>query len=155
MGRDRPILVTGGAGFIGANLADRLAAAGHEVLVYDALRRPGVETNLAWLRARHPRLVTSLTFDINNVAELSRAIAEVRAVFHFAAQVAVTTSLEAPSVDFSTNLQGTVGLLEAVRRQGREIPVIFASTNKVYGDLSSLALERVGDSYLPVDPNIR
>jgi CDP-paratose 2-epimerase len=50
----RPVLVTGGAGFIGSNLADRLGSEGHRVIVYDALARPGVDANLNWLVQRHP-----------------------------------------------------------------------------------------------------
>src|SRR3954469_6048213 len=88
----RPVLVTGGAGFIGSNLADRLARDGHEVLVYDALARPGVDANLAWLRARHPRRISAIVADIREEGELNRAAAEAGCVFHMAAQVAVTTS---------------------------------------------------------------
>jgi len=155
MNGDRPVLVTGGAGFIGANLADRLASAGHEVLVYDALLRPGVEANLAWLRRRHPHAISAVIADINDTATLSRAVSEAGAVFHLAAQVAVTTSLEEPASDFAVNLQGTVNLLESVRRQGTHTPVIFASTNKVYGNLADLALGRNGDAYLPLRAEIR
>ncbi|MCB4824138.1 SDR family NAD(P)-dependent oxidoreductase [Roseicella aerolata] len=155
MGGERPVLVTGGAGFIGANLADRLAAKGHTVLVYDALTRPGVEANLAWLRRRHPRRVVPIIADLGDATELGRAVGEAGAVFHLAAQVAVTTSLDDPARDFATNLQGTFGLLEAVRRQGRAVPLLFASTNKVYGGLADLALERAGEAYLPVRHDIR
>jgi CDP-paratose 2-epimerase len=152
---DRPVLVTGGAGFIGCNLADRLARDGHEVLVYDALARPGVEANLAWLKARHPRRVSAVVADIREEGELSRAVAEAGAVFHLAAQVAVTTSLVDPRADFAVNLQGTLSVLEALRRRGDAVPLVFASTNKVYGDLSDVALEHGGDAYAPRDPALR
>jgi CDP-paratose 2-epimerase len=155
IGGERPVLVTGGAGFIGANLANHLAGEGHTVLVYDALTRPGVEANLAWLQQRHPRRVVPIVADLGDNAELGRAVGESGAVFHLAAQVAVTTSLEDPARDFATNLQGTFGVLEAVRRQGRVLPLLFASTNKVYGGLGDLALERSEDAYLPVRPDIR
>lgn len=154
-GAGRPVLVTGGAGFIGANLADRLATDGHDVLVYDALARPGVAANLAWLRARHPRRIQPVIADIRDAPELARAVAEAGAVYHLAAQVAVTTSLQDPLADFAVNLAGTVGLLEAVRATRRAVPLIFASTNKVYGDLADLALERRGDAYGPADPAVR
>src|SRR3712207_747476 len=114
----RPILVTGGAGFIGSNLAERLARDGHEVLVYDALARPGVEANLAWLKARHPRRVSAVVADIRDEGELNRAAAEAGAVFHLAAQVAVTTSMDDPRSDFAVNLGGTFAVLEALRRRG-------------------------------------
>ncbi len=154
-GGRRPVLVTGGAGFIGSNLTDRLARDGHEVVVYDALARPGVEANLAWLKARHPRRVSAIVADIRDEGELGRAAAEAGAVFHLAAQVAVTTSLVDPRADFAVNLQGTLSVLEALRRRGEPVPLVFASTNKVYGDLADVALEREGDAYAPRDPALR
>ena len=151
----RPILVTGGAGFIGANLSDALAAEGHAVIVYDALSRPGVEANLAWLRRRHGSRILPVVADIRDAEEIARAVAEAAAVFHFAAQVAVTTSLMNPRADMEINLLGTVNLLEALRALPRPVPLLYASTNKVYGDLPDIALEAVGDAYLPVDPGLR
>ncbi|MGI4946662.1 MAG: NAD-dependent epimerase/dehydratase family protein [Janthinobacterium lividum] len=151
----RPVLVTGGAGFIGSNLADRLAGQGHEVRVFDALARPGVEANLAWLRRRHPGRIHAVIADLRDRAALEQAASGVSAVFHMAAQVAVTTSLDNPELDFDVNLRGTVFLLEALRRQAAPPPVIFASTNKVYGNLADVALERDGDAYLPQDPGLR
>lgn len=154
-GGRRPVLVTGGAGFIGANLADRLARDGEDVLILDALLRPGVEENLRWLRARHPRRISAAVADIRDEAAVAAAVADASAVFHLAAQVAVTTSLADPRADFDTNLRGTVLLLDAVRRRGWPVPVVFASTNKVYGDLADVALVREGDAYAPRDPAIR
>src|SRR5215217_9540564 len=111
----RPILITGGAGFIGSNLADRLASEGHEVVIYDALSRAGVDRNLAWLRDRHGSRVTSIIGDIRDEDEVVRAAADAKAVFHMAAQVAVTTSMVDPREDFDINVRGTVNLLDAVR----------------------------------------
>lgn len=145
----RPILITGGAGFIGSNLADRLAAEGHRVLIYDALSRPGVERNLAWLNMRHGRLITHIAGDVRDEDELVRAAAEAKAVFHFAAQVAVTTSLADPREDFDINVRGTINLLDAVRTRGGPVPVIFASTNKVYGDLRDIEFDTLHDRYEP------
>ncbi|UIJ45048.1 SDR family NAD(P)-dependent oxidoreductase [Sphingomonas cannabina] len=150
-----PILVTGGAGFIGSNIADRLAAEGHRVIVYDALLRPGVETNLAWLKQSHPGRIVEVIADIRDRRELARAVREAGAVFHMAAQVAVTTSLADPREDFEVNVLGTLNLLEAVRESGRRIPLVFASTNKVYGDLGDLAFTRTARGYVPADPAIR
>ena len=151
----RPALVTGGAGFIGCNLADRLARDGHDVIVYDALARPGVERNLAWLERRHPDRVTGIVADIRDEAALADAVARAGVVFHLASQVAVTTSLLRPLEDFDVNARATLGLLEMLRRKRDRTPLIFASTNKVYGDLADLALERVDDAWRPVDPAIR
>jgi CDP-paratose 2-epimerase len=151
----RPILITGGAGFIGCNLADRLAGEGHHVLIYDALTRPGVEANLAWLKQRQPRRIAALIADVRDEAALSEATRRVKAVFHYAAQVAVTTSLADPMSDFEINTRGTVLLLEALRRQPEPPPLIFASTNKVYGDLSDVTLGCDGSRYLPTDVTLR
>ena len=151
----RPLLVTGGAGFIGSNIADRLARDGHDVLILDALARPGVEANLAWLKRRHPARVSTVIADIRDEAAVADAAREAGAVFHLAAQVAVTTSLSDPRADFEVNLRGTLTLLEALRRRPEPVPLLFASTNKVYGDLADIALERAGDAWLPVEERIR
>lgn len=151
----RPVLVTGGAGFIGSNLADRLASEGHDVLVYDALARPGVEANLAWLKKRHPQRISAAIGDIRDDQGVADAAADASAVFHFAAQVAVTTSLVAPREDFDINIRGTLNLLEAVRQRAEPVPVLFASTNKVYGDLLDVALEGTNDAYVPREADVR
>jgi CDP-paratose 2-epimerase len=148
-GDSRPILVTGGAGFIGCNIADRLAGMGHEVRIYDALSRPGVERNLAWLKERHGSRVTSIVGDIRDEDEVVRAASDVQAVFHMAAQVAVTTSLVDPREDFEINIRGTVNLLDAVRTRSDRVPVIFASTNKVYGDFADLPFTCDRNRYEP------
>ena len=150
-----PVLITGGAGFIGSNLADRLAADGHEVIVFDALSRPGVERNLAWLKARHPAKVTGVVGDVRDEQALAQVCREAQVVFHLAAQVAVTTSLADPMDDFATNIRGTLNVLEALRARGAKTPVVFASTNKVYGDLADIPLQVVEDAYQPADPDVR
>ena len=154
---DRParILVTGGAGFIGSNLSDRLLAEGHHVTVYDALSRPGVARNLDWLTSRHGEAVTAIVADIRDAEALGRAAATADAVFHLAAQVAVTTSMVEPLADFEINVRATVTLLDALRRRGTPVPLVFASTNKVYGDLADVALSLTNDAYVPVDPALR
>ena len=150
MTRDtRPILITGGAGFIGSNLADRLAGEGHDILVYDALSRPGVERNLAWLKERHGRRITHVAGDVRYEDQLARAVSDAKAAFHFAAQVAVTTSLVDPREDFDINVRGTINLLDAVRMRRAPVPVIFASTNKVYGDFADIEFDTLHDRYEP------
>lgn len=149
------VLVTGGAGFIGSNLAHRLAGDGHRVLVLDSLARPGVEANLAWLSATHGAKISHVKADIRDVDAVDDAVRDATAVFHFAAQVAVTTSLADPRADFDVNLGGTFALLEALRQRGGRVPLVFASTNKVYGDLGDVALERGPDSYQPADTELR
>jgi len=150
-----PVLITGGAGFIGANLADRLAADGHRVHIFDALARPGVERNVDWLRARHADRIAVTVADIRDAQAVADAARTASAVFHFAAQVAVTTSLVDPREDFDVNLQGTIHILEALRRRGDQTPLIFASTNKVYGDLADIDLAVRDEAYLPADDDLR
>jgi CDP-paratose 2-epimerase len=146
-------LVTGGAGFIGCNLADRLAQEGAQVVVLDALARAGVEANLAWLQRRHGPRVQHLAADVRDAAAVRVAAEGVDVIFHLAAQVAVTTSLHQPMEDFEVNVRGALNVLEAARPQ--RVPTIFASTNKVYGDLADVPLELVGDAYRPVDAALR
>jgi CDP-paratose 2-epimerase len=147
--------VTGGAGFIGCNVADRLARDRHDVLVFDALARPGVDANLAWLKKRHPQRISAVIGDVRDEQGIADAAGEATAVFHFAAQVAVTTSLVEPREDFDVNVRGTLHLLDALRRRNETIPLLFASTNKVYGDLADVPLEATNDAYLPRDRSIR
>ena len=135
----RPVLITGGAGFIGSNLADRLLGQGRDVIVLDNLSRPCVEANLAWLEGRHGARIRSLIGDLRDGGQVAEAVRGARAVFHFAAQVAVTTSLADPREDFDVNASGTLTLLEAVRRAASDVPVVYSSTNKVYGGLADVA----------------
>jgi CDP-paratose 2-epimerase len=155
MSADAPILITGGAGFIGANLADRLAGEGHKVIVYDSLARSGVEQNLAWLKERWGDQIVPVQADVRDRAALGECVAEAAAVFHLAAQVAVTTSLVDPVDDFRTNLEGTLNLLEALRLRGERVPVLFASTNKVYGDLGDVELEASPEGWSPSSAALR
>ncbi len=149
------VLVTGGAGFIGSNLADRLAMQGHTVRVFDVLARPGVEANLDWLQRRHGNRIEPIVSDIRDRAALAEAAHGVSAVFHMAAQVAVTTSLEDPELDFEVNLRGTMNLLEVLRRRADKPALVFASTNKVYGALTDVPLARDDDAYLPTEAGLR
>ena len=155
---EQPILITGGAGFIGTNAAKHFLEAGRDVLLLDNLSRPGVGDNLDWLRAHYGDRVELLECDIRDADAVSHAIERAGAVFHFAAQVAVTTSLVTPLDDFEINARGTLNLLEAIRlrrdRSGTAIPLIFTSTNKVYGDLNDLEMREENVKYLPGDAQI-
>lgn len=150
----KPILVTGGAGFIGSNLADELMQQGEHVLLLDALARPGVEQNLAWLRSRYPRQLSFALADMRDRATVRDLASAASGVFHLAGQVAVTTSLEDPVADLSTNVIGTFNLLEALRGQPHRVPLVFASTNKVYGDLTDVALSDDSGRWMPVDADV-
>jgi len=149
---DGPVtVVTGGAGFIGCNLASRLLDRGERVRVVDNLSRPGVEDNLAWLRERYGGALEFVPCDVRDRHGIADALEGAARVFHFAGQVAVTTSLDDPLTDFEVNLAGTLNVLEAARRQASPPPVIFSSTNKVYGGLEDIALQVIGQRYLPTD----
>ncbi len=146
---ERLTLITGGAGFIGTNLAHRLASAGERVLIYDNLSRPGVARNLDWLRQRHGERIGVAAADIRDAEAVEAAVARATQVFHLAAQVAVTTSLVDPAADFAVNAVGTLNLLEAIRRSPHRPPLVFTSTNKVYGAIDDLSLDCRSDRYLP------
>jgi CDP-paratose 2-epimerase len=154
-GRRRRVVITGGAGFVGTNLADHLAAGGEEVVIYDSLCRPGVEENAAWLQDRHGGRIAFQIADVRDFYTLRAAVREASLIFHLAAQVAVTTSLENPAADFEVNARGTLNLLEALRGLAAPPPLIFTSTNKVYGCLDALDLERRGQLWAPVAAETR
>jgi CDP-paratose 2-epimerase len=133
-------LVTGGAGFIGSNTVHRLLREGERVTVIDNLSRPGSARNLAWLEEVGGDL-KFIRQDVREFDGLRRAVAAAWApevVLHFAAQVAVTTSVTDPRQDFEVNALGTFNLLEALRSDGLAPLVLFTSTNKVYGALAHL-----------------
>ena len=147
-------LITGGAGFIGTNLADRLLSQGAPVLVLDDVSRAGVERNLAWLRRRHPSRLQVEIGDVRDPSAVRRAVDRADRIFHLAAQVAVTTSLLDPLRDFEINGRGTLNVLEAVRARQPPPPILFTSTNKVYGALPDVELEPRDRRYVPADPRL-
>jgi CDP-paratose 2-epimerase len=146
----RRVLVTGGCGFLGGNLANALAARGADVLVFDSFAREGSAENADWLKSRHGERVAVERADVRDRRAVARAVAGASAILHLAAQVAVTTSLADPVEDFEVNARGTLNLLEAARRLNRDAPLIFASTNKVYGRLlDERGVMRAHDRYVP------
>ena len=132
---ERRVLITGGAGFLGVNAANHLIKEGWYVTVLDNLSRPGTERNLKWLLTRYPSRTTFIKEDVRNPTGLPPHVKDQDAILHLAGQVAVTTSLADPNTDFDVNARGTVNLLEAVRLHNHDAPLLFASTNKVYGKL--------------------
>jgi CDP-paratose 2-epimerase len=143
------ILITGGAGFIGTNLALSYLEQSQPVHILDSLARPGVEKNIEELLARYPGLVRFTEADVRQHDDVERAVHGATAVYHLAAQVAVTTSLDEPVTDLETNLMGTINVLEAIRNTRATIPLLFTSTNKVYGRLSRIVLRPRGNRYEP------
>lgn len=150
-----PTVIVGGCGFIGSNLAENLLRSGERVTIIDNLSRPGVSQNLDWLKELHGDQLSVDVSDIRDPQAIDAIVAEAGAIYHLAAQTAVTTSLVDPIEDFEINARGTLNILEAVRKTGRKIPVIFASTNKVYGALGDISIRNVDGRDLPADEALR
>jgi CDP-paratose 2-epimerase len=154
-GRDREhVLITGGAGFIGTNLADHLLENGYPVTVFDNLSRPEVEKNLRWLKAKHAEKLNVVIADIRDIHAVGEAVQHASHIFHFAAQVAVTSSLYNPAYDYEVNVKGTMNFLEAIRKSTHQPSLIFTSTNKVYGNLSDIEVRKNTTRYYPDDKEI-
>jgi CDP-paratose 2-epimerase len=134
------VLVTGGAGFIGSNVAKYHLERGHHVTVLDNLCRIGARQNLRWLADLGYSKIAFIQCDVRDAREVMKAFTgRLDRVYHFAGQVAVTCSVENPREDFESNAIGTFNVLEGVRSACPDAVVLYASTNKVYGALSSLS----------------
>lgn len=148
------ILITGGSGFLGSNLAAHALGEGNDLLVFDNLSRKGSVENLAWLDSQGEfRFVHG---DIRNQNDVVRTVSEFRpdVIFHLAGQVAMTTSIANPRLDFETNVMGSHNLLEAVRLHVPAAAVVYSSTNKVYGDLEQFSYRETESRYVCSDrPN--
>jgi len=145
------LLITGGCGFLGSNLAAHALSRGDELVVFDNLSRFGSSQNLDWLRQQGGfRYVHG---DIRNPHEVATLVADFRpdAVFHLAGQVAMTTSIATPRLDFEINALGSLNLLEAVRLHAPKAAVLYSSTNKVYGDLEQYAYRETDTRYQCLD----
>jgi CDP-paratose 2-epimerase len=151
----RPVIVTGGAGFIGTNLVNRLLSNGERVIVFDDLSRQGASGNLQFLASRYGKALEVKLGDVRNLEALTPLLGEAASVFHFAAQVAVTKSIKAPLEDFEVNAHGTLQLLEALKSLPDPPPLLFTSTNKVYGTLPTVALDESSSRFIPRDPEIQ
>jgi CDP-paratose 2-epimerase len=137
----RGYLVTGGAGFIGANYVHRLLTRGERVVILDNLSRHGASLNVEWLQAVFGKDRFTLVVGDLRDAEIVRTCAkDADVIVHLGGQVAVTTSMQDPRGDFEANALGTLNTLEAARSSGRDPIVIYASTNKVYGPLADVAV---------------
>jgi len=130
-------LVTGGLGFLGCNLSCEVLARGEELFIFDNLFRNGSELNLRWLKKKGK--FELYRADIRNYNDVERVVKDVKpdVIFHLAGQVAMTTSIQNPRLDFEINALGTNNLLEAVRKYSDGSIILYSSTNKVYGDLEN------------------
>lgn len=135
------ILVTGGAGFVGSNLVYRLLDDRRDVTVFDALLRPGTPRNLAWLQSHpHHSRLRFVKADLRDFAAVKAAVEDADVIYHLAGQAAVTTSVTNPRTDFDINALGTFNVLEAARSGGRRPPIVYTSTNKVYGGMEDITV---------------
>lgn len=141
------LLITGGCGFIGTNFADYFSKKNWEVTVLDNLSRRGTDENLRWLQETHPK-IKFIKADMRTDSKiLEEEVQRHDAVFHLAAQVAVTTSVANPREDFEINVVGTLNLLEAIRTTKANPVLIYASTNKVYGGMEDIVVVDDGTRY--------
>ena len=152
------VLITGGCGFLGSNLAAAYLQDGAEVIVIDALFRRGSAANLVWLQSiANPERFHFIQADLAEVDAVMAAFrrhAPFDYICHVGGQVAMTTSLADPSRDLQTNILGTFNVLEAARALCPEALIAYSSTNKVYGDLDGLRYEEASTRYrLPDYPD--
>jgi CDP-paratose 2-epimerase len=142
-------LITGGAGFIGSNLADYHLSQNKRVTIFDNFSRAGTEANAGWLKRRYGNRLTIVKGDVRFLdGGFADLVEEVDVVFHLAAQVAVTTSVTDPAEDFEINALGTFRVLEAVRKSASRPIVIYSSTNKVYGKMEDLEAVECNGRYV-------
>lgn len=141
-------LVTGGCGFVGSNLAAEVLKRGEELVVFDNLFRHGSSQNLAWLETKGE--FTYYPYDIRNFNDVETVIRDEKpdVVFHLAGQVAMTTSIANPRLDFEINTLGTHNLLDSIRKHAPEAMVLYSSTNKVYGDFEQYTFEETDTRYI-------
>lgn len=143
------IVITGGAGFIGSNTAKYFSDQKNEVVIFDNFSRKGSQKNLEWLQSS-ARKINVINGDIRNLNDLSALkihLAEADAVFHLAAQVAVTTSVLDPKEDFEINAAGTFNVLELMRATNSQAKFIYSSTNKVYGGMEETSVREIESRY--------
>ena len=144
--------ITGGAGFIGSNYVHRLLERGENVTIYDNLSRAGASRNLAWLQEKFGEKAFRLIVgDVRDAAQLTTSAHEADVIVHLAAQVAVTTSVTEPRPDFEINALGTFNVVEAARLSERNPILLYASTNKVYGEMEEVKVVEEGTRWRYAD----
>lgn len=141
-------LITGGCGFLGSNLSAEVLKQGHELFLFDNLFRYGAEDNLQWLQTLGS--FKHYHSDIRSYNDIEFAVKESKpdVIFHLAGQVAMTTSLINPRLDFEINVLGGHNILECVRKYAPEAIVTYSSTNKVYGDLEFINYKETDTRYI-------
>jgi len=142
----RKLLITGGAGFIGSNLASYFASKKYQVTIFDNFVRYGTKENARWLKKNFNN-IEIIQGDIRKIKDLQKVISNKEIIFHLAAQVAVTTSVADPKTDFEINALGTFNVLESIRQSRHKPIVIFSSTNKVYGGMENIVIVEKNNCY--------
>lgn len=144
-------LITGGCGFLGSNIASEVLKNGHELFVFDSLYRYGSSQNLDWLRNQGE--FEFIHGDIRNTNDVERTISTIKpdVIYHLAGQVAMTTSISDPRMDFEINVGGSFNLLNAVRLYSPNSTIIYSSTNKVYGDLEQFSYKETATRYESIE----
>jgi len=144
-------LITGGCGFLGSNLASVVLNQSHELVVFDSLSRYGSDKNLNWLRSQGK--FEFIHGDIRNTNDVERTIKAHKpdVIYHLAGQVAMTTSIADPRLDFEVNAGGSFNVLNAVRQYCPGCVIIYSSTNKVYGDLKQFKYKETDKRYVCLD----
>ncbi|MFX1239558.1 MAG: GDP-mannose 4,6-dehydratase, partial [Promethearchaeota archaeon] len=144
-------LITGGLGFLGSNLSNRVLINNQDLFIIDNFSRKGCVANLEWLKTQGKfHLIQE---DIRNKVKIEKIVKTVQpdVILHVAGQVAVTSSLDNPRNDFEINALGTFNIIEAIKNFSPESALIFSSTNKVYGDLAYLKYSENSTRYIPDD----
>ena len=146
------ILITGGAGFIGTNAAQFFLPEAEKIIVLDNFLRPTSKKNADYLKKLSAK-IEIYPESILNTSLLEKLSSKVDVIIHLAGQVAVTTSLDSPQNDFEINAVGSFSLLECVRKYNPKAVIVYASTNKVYGDLEEVKINKKKgvDESTPVD----
>jgi len=147
-------LITGGCGFLGSNIASKILQQGDELIIFDSLYRLGAYQNKEWLEFQGEFVF--IHGDIRNTNDVERTIKTYKpdVIYHLAGQVAMTTSINDPRMDFEVNVGGSFNLLNAVRVYCPDSIIIYSSTNKVYGDLEQYSYKETDTRYKCTDkPN--
>ncbi len=141
-------LITGGCGFLGSNIASKILQNGDELVIYDNLSRIGGEQNLEWLKSCGKfKFYKENTKDFEKISNVIKQ-EKPDVIYHLAGQVAMTTSIANPRLDFETNVLGSFNVLESIRLFSPETVVVYSSTNKVYGDFEYLDYEETNSRYI-------
>lgn len=141
-------LITGGCGFLGSNIAVEIIKQGDELLIYDNLSRIGGDKNLEWLKSLGKfEFIKGNTKYFEDISKVIKNF-QPNVIYHLAGQVAMTTSISNPRLDFETNVLGSFNVLESVRQYSPDTIVVYSSTNKVYGDFEYLSYEETPTRYI-------